>query len=412
MSAREDETPSVTQHTHRIEVAPKTIALALLVLGACWLTIHLFPVVLVIVCALFLVGTLNPAVLWLERRGIKRGYGIAVVFTAMSAAALAVCLLTIPALVDQVRVLAEKEPEVRAKLANYLLQHRATFSLGRSLLNVKYDALIAASASSALEFSRHAIEVLAYLFSAVFLALYVMVDRDRLRGALFALIPRAYHVRTARVLLSLEVIVGGYIRGQLLTSALMAAFVFVVLAVCGAPGALAVAVFAGLADVLPYIGGFLSVGAAVGAVVSKGAAIAAIVLAVMLLYAEFESRFLVPRIYGKRLRLSSSVVLVALLAGGTLAGVTGALLALPFAAAIRMLIEELRVALPGERVDDVAIRERDENAEREYARRAASLPAQRAAAVAIEICESQLAGADTAGTAIEETAARLSRTAV
>jgi predicted PurR-regulated permease PerM len=401
----------VTKHAHRIEVAPKTLGLVLLMAGGCWLLIHLFPVVLVVVVALFLVGTLNPAVSWLQRRGIKRGYGIAIVFTAITGAVLAVCLLTIPALVDQIRVLADKEPQVRGQLANYLLQHRATYSLGRSLLNVKYDALIASSASSALEFSAHAIEVLAYLFSSVFLALYVMVDRDRLRGALFALIPRPYHVRTARVLLNLEAIVGGYIRGQLLTSALMTGFVFIILAICGAPGALAVAVFAGLADVLPYIGGFLSVGAVVGAVASKGAVTAAVVLTIMFVYAEFEARYLVPKIYGKRLRLSSSVVLVALLAGGVLAGITGALLALPVAAAIRMLIEELRVALPGERLDDEIIRERDARAEAEYERLAHDLPAQQAAAVAIEIC-TERTGPDTAGTPIEETAARLSRTTV
>jgi predicted PurR-regulated permease PerM len=277
---------------------------------------------------------------------------------------------------------------------------------------MKYDALIASSASSALEFSRDAITVLAYLLSSVFLALYVMIDRDRLRGALFALIPRTYHVRTARVLLNLEAIVGGYIRGQFLTSALMAGFVFIVLAVCGAPGALAVAVFAGLVDVLPYIGGFLSIGAAVGAVASRGAVTAAVVLTIMVVYAEFEARYLVPKIYGKRLRLSSSVVLVALLAGGVLAGITGALLALPVAAAIRMLIEELRVALPGERIDDEAIRARDARAESDYVRLAQNLPAQQAAAVAIEICTSEVRGPDSAGTALEETAARLSRTAV
>ena len=68
----------------------------------------------------------------------------------------------------------------------------------------------------------------------------------------------------------------------------------------------------------------------------------------MLAYEEFESRFLVPRIYGRALRLPSSVVLVALLAGGTLMGIVGALLALPVAAAMRMLVDELRVELPGE----------------------------------------------------------------
>jgi hypothetical protein len=73
-----------------------------------------------------------------------------------------------------------------------------------------------------------------------------------------------------------------------------------------------------------------------------------IVLGLMVLYQEFESRILVPRVYGRVLRLPPAVVLVALLVGGTLAGILGALLALPIAAGLQMVIKELRVELPGE----------------------------------------------------------------
>jgi predicted PurR-regulated permease PerM len=223
--------------------------------------------------------------------------------------------------------------------------------------------------------------------SAVFLGLYIMIDRDRVRGGLFAVVPRSHHIRLSRILLNLEVIVGGYIRGQVITSALMAVFTFVLLMACGVPNAIALAVFAGVADVLPYIGVFLSVGPAVAAAASRGPAVVLIVLGVMLAYEEFESRVLVPRIYGRALRLPSSVVMLALIAGGTLMGILGALLALPVAAAVRMLVEELRVDLPGEEIDDVALREKDERAEEEYERRAEGEPAQRAAAIAVEIAD-------------------------
>jgi len=119
----------------------------------------------------------------------------------------------------------------------------------------------------------------------------------------------------------------------------------------------------------------------------RGPAIAAIVLIAMLAYEEFESRFLVPRVYGRALRLPSSIVLVSLLAGGTLMGILGAVLALPAAAALRMLVEELRVELPGEQIDDTDVRTRDEQAEEEYERRAEGVPALQAAAIAVEISE-------------------------
>jgi hypothetical protein len=111
------------------------------------------------------------------------------------------------------------------------------------------------------------------------------------------------------------------------------------------------------------------------------------VLVLMLAYETFESRVLVPRIYGRALRLPSSVILLSLLAGGVLYGIAGALLALPVAAAVLMLIEELRVELPGqqEQAEDVETKERDDRGEEEYERRAEGMPAEQAAAIAVEI---------------------------
>jgi predicted PurR-regulated permease PerM len=257
--------------------------------------------------------------------------------------------------------------------------------LAESLRNVRYNALASTAASTALQYSRRIVEIVAYVGSAVFLALYIMIDRDRLRGGLFAVVPRPYHMRLSRVLLNLETIVGGYIRGQVLTSVFMAVFTVGLLLMCHVPNAMALALLAGLADVLPYVGVFLSIGPAAIAALSVGPAIAIVVIVALLLYEEFESRFLVPRIYGRALRLPSSVVLFSLLVGGTLMGIVGALLALPVAAAIRMLIEELPFELPGEQVDDTTLRARNDSAELEYERRADGVCAEQAAAIAVEI---------------------------
>jgi len=85
----------------RIEIAPWTMIVLMLVIVGLWLFIRLLPVVLVLVVALMIVGTLAPAVLWLEKRGVRRGAGIAIVFSALSVATVLVFLLTIPELVNQ-----------------------------------------------------------------------------------------------------------------------------------------------------------------------------------------------------------------------------------------------------------------------------------------------------------------------
>lgn len=375
----------------RIDITPRTFLWAALVIAACWIVLRLLAVVLVVVVALFLVGTLNPAVNWLERRGVGRVKAIALVFFTLFVAVALLFALTLPTLFEQIQSLAQQEPELRRRLANWLSRAHLTARLADSLREVRYDALAKSFLGTALVWSTHAIEIVAYFMSAVFLALYMMIDRDRLRGGLYAAVPRRYHIRLSRVLLNLETIVGGYIRGQVLTSLLMAGFVLILLTACGVANAVALAVLGGIADVLPYIGVFLTVGPAVIAASSKGLVTALIVTGVLLLYEEFESRFLVPRIYGHVLRLPSSIVLVALLVGASLMGIVGALMALPAAAAVRMLFEELRVSLPGEQVDDPDLRERDERAEREYRLRTEGVPAEEAAAIALEISDAQRA---------------------
>ena len=161
-------------------------------------------------------------------------------------------------------------------------------------------------------------------------------------------IPRPYHVRTARLMLSLETIVGGYMRGQALTSGLIGGFTYVLLLILHVPNALILAILAGFTDLIPYIGPVLATAAPVLFALSQGVPMALIVLVALVLYEELESRLIIPRVYGKTLRLSPVAVTIALLLGGKLFGIVGALIALPIAAAIRATVEELRIDLPGE----------------------------------------------------------------
>jgi len=371
----------------RIEPSPGTIISLLLLVVGLWALTKLLPVVLVLVASLTIVGTISPAVRWLEERRMRRGVGIAIVFTALTVVAVLILTLTIPSLFTQATTLLDQEPALRAQLAQRLAGSRLTSPLAEMLRKIQPGDLARIAALNAYEYSTRAIEIFAYIISSLFLSLYMMIDRDRLRGGLFLVVPRSHHIRLSRVMLSLETIVGGYIRGQMITCAFMAIFVFILLKACGVANALAIAAFAGVADVLPYIGPLLSVGAAVAAALARGPVIIIVVLVLMLIYEEFESRVIIPRIYGRALRLSSSVILLSLLIGSVLMGIIGALLALPVAAAVLMLIEELRVELPGqqEQAADVEIRERDERGEEEYERRAEGMPAGQAAAIAVEI---------------------------
>ncbi|HEX9113867.1 MAG TPA: AI-2E family transporter [Nitrospirota bacterium] len=371
----------------RHEISFSTMMQAVLFAAGIWVLIELLPVVLVLVVALIIVGTMSPAVHWLKMHGMRRGAGITIVFMAFVIAALLLITLTTPVIVQQAANLIEQEPALRAHLVDFLASSRLTAPFADALGEISDDVLMKTAAMTLFSYSARVVEIIAYSAAAFFLALYIMIDHNRLRGGLYAIVPRSHHIRLSHILLHMETIVGGYMRGQVIISALMTIFVFVLLTAFRVPNALAISVFAGLVDVLPYIGVFLSMAPTVLAALSQGPAVTIAVLVLMLAYEEFESRVLVPRIYGRAMRLPSSVVLFAILAGGTLMGIVGAFLALPAAATIRMLIDEFGGRLPGEseQVWGMKHRRKEDRSEEEYLRRTDGLPTEEAAAIAVEI---------------------------
>lgn len=377
--------------TVHFEVSLKSLFLVLALLAGAWLLVHILPALLVLLVALMLVGALTPFITRLERRKVSRFAAICLVFGLGATLVVSVAVLTVPTVVAQVRDVAEHEAEIRERIAGYLEHSRFTARLAPGIRNLSYAKLLQSSRARLLTAGTRMVEIVAYGVAAVFLAFYVTLDRDRLRGVLFAVVPRSHHIRLSRILLNLGRIVGGYIRGQVLTCLLMSGFILVLLLACRVPHALALAVFGGVMDLLPYIGIFLTMAPVVLAAAVKGPAVAGIVFVLMLAYEEFESRVLVPLVYGRAMRLPSSVVLFSLILGTTLAGIIGALLALPLAAAVFMLVEELRVELPGETMQpaDVAQRRADHRGEREYERRAEHMPAREAAAIAVEISDNR-----------------------
>jgi putative heme transporter len=349
---------------------------------------QLVAILVVILCSLILVGTLNPFVGWLEARSLKRVWAVTLVFGVCALLMGLFALLVFPPLLDQLSHLAGNLPAIQGKLAGMLEAHPLTAPIAEIVRNFKPAmAVTIANANSAIAISRSVIEAAGYAGSAAVLAIYFISDFESMRGVLYALTPRRYHLRLARILLNLELIVGGYMRGQVITSLAIGIFTFNLLHFCGVPNALVLAAFAGLTDVIPFIGGLLATAPCVIAALSRGTGIATIVFLAMVGYQEFESRVLVPKVYGRTLRLPSAAIIVALLVGGKMGGILGALLALPLAAVLRMLIEELRLNLPGDDTDDRALKQRDAQAEQAYAKQSAGASPEEAGMVATRIVD-------------------------
>ena len=375
----------VAPGTRRIEIAPRTIFILLGIVAGVWVLGQLRTVMTVLTIALVMVGTFDPLVAWLEKRGFGRGRALVLVFAVAGLALITVLVLMVPPLIAQLLALVDEAPRQRSNLVHTLQDYSWSKPFVKTLLDLPVDDLGKRATSAMIGYSTDLLEIVGYGISTLFLSIYLLADPVRSKGLLYAVIPRHYHVKLAKVLLELKVIVGGYMRGQLITSASIAVFVFIVLTAFGADNALALSLFAGLTDIIPFVGGYVASAPVIIAVIPAGTSAVIGVTVLMVLYQEFESRILVPRVYGRTLRLPPAIVLVALLVGGTLAGIVGALLALPIAAGLQMVMRELRVDLPGESVEHDRMKELDQQAVRVYEELTENIPAAEAGVIADDL---------------------------
>jgi predicted PurR-regulated permease PerM len=371
----------------RYEISLRSLfTIVALVLGI-WLLARLWTVLLLILIALILAGTLSPVLTWLERHRVRRPVGLALVLAGLIFAVVSLGALVVPALAAQVADVVESGPALRNQAADYMASIPLLAERAESVRNAEPSALLTALGERALAYATTALQTILYGLTTVVLAFYFLADHERVQGFLFALLPRRYHLRTARVLLDMETIVGGYVRGQALTSFLIGFFTLVTLAILRVPNALALAVFAGLADLIPFVGTFLAVIPPSVAALQRGPIAAGIVLVALVAYQQIEGHLIIPRVYGQTMRLSPVAVMVALLIGGELLGLVGALLALPLAAGIRVLVEDLRIELPGEQPGEETQRAADEQAEAVYAAQTDGATAVEAAVLATALAE-------------------------
>ena len=377
--------------TVRHELSMRSLFSLLAILAGLWLIWRLWQIVLLIVIALVLAGTISPVVDWLEHHRIKRNWGLAIVLLALLGVITGIGAIVVPSLVSQVSSLIASVPAMQTRVLSYVSRIPTLAHATQSFQAMRVEQLLAPVGTYALAIASGTATVIVLGLTTVVLAFYFLADAERVKGFFFALLPRRFHLRSARILLDMETVVGGYVRGQALTSVLIAIFTFVILWIAGTPNPVALAVVAAFADLIPFIGGVLVILPAGLATLGQGILPTIVICVALIIYMQLESHILVPRIYGQVLRLSPLVVVIALLIGGELMGIVGALLALPAAAGIRVVIEQLRIELPGEQPVETPLHQLDAQAEARYAQQAEGVSAVDAAEIATTIAEQEQA---------------------
>jgi predicted PurR-regulated permease PerM len=300
-------------------------------------------VLVLIGVAFFLALGLEPAVSWFVRRGLPRWTAITMVFVIFLALLGGFVAAAVPPLSQQAGELIKQAPlylqqaqdhsSTIGKLnERFHLQQRITDTVNGSGGSVVEEIVTAGSALFG---------AVADTLIVVVLTVYFLVDLPRIRTTLYRLVP---HTRRPRVILIGDEIfakVGAYVLGNVLISVIAAVATSVWLMVFGVPYALLLGIFVGLLDLVPIIGSTVAgvVVALVALTVSLPVCVATI--AFFVAFRLGEDYLLVPKIIGRVVNVPGLVTVVAVLVGGALLGIVGALVAIPIAAAIQLITEQV-----------------------------------------------------------------------
>ena len=321
----------------RIDVPIKTIVRITLAILVIWLMVQIWNIFLLVFIAFLVAAALAPPTEALQRRGWTAGRAVGSVVLTLLVVLGAGLGFLIPQAVGEGRDIAADLPEYVNRAQGLLSSYPALEEQISSLADRGAANGATVSASQVLAVGSSIATGIANVLFVVVLAVYLLLDGERVYGWIARYLNPVQQIRFRRTMPEVVKIVSGYVIGQAITSLLFGVFAFAVLALAGVPGALVLAVLAGLLDAIPLVGVPVATVPAVLLALTVSLPTAAVVLGLYIAYQQLENYLIVPRIYGKSLQVSPIGILLGIVIGSQLLGIIGILLALPLVAAVSVV---------------------------------------------------------------------------
>jgi predicted PurR-regulated permease PerM len=347
----DDSAPGEPTPERVVVIRPRSVLMVLLVLAAVAAVVSFFFFaswgLTLVAIALFLALALNPAVGFFQRRGLRRHWAVfSVCIIAVAVLALLVLVL-IPPLVSQLTSLVNAVPDFVAKLrqgtgpAGVLERKYQVVERVQAAANDLDLTRWSGAAASGLSVVRSIASSLVGVILIAFLTLFMLLEGPDWHRRLTALLPESNGGAIERIGSGVYKAVGGFVTGNLLASLAGGIVATVLLLATGVPFALPLGVFVVVLELVPYLGPAVVTVVLTLVGLTQGVVPALVVCGVLVGYHALEAHTLRPLIYGRALKLSPLTVIISILLGTELAGVLGALAAMPVAGAIQVTIAEL-----------------------------------------------------------------------
>jgi predicted PurR-regulated permease PerM len=343
-------------------VAWRTVALLVVIVVGGWLAFALQAIVVQVLLATIIAAGISPLVDRLASpvggavsRGWRPPRAIAVlaIYGVILGVLILIVTIVVPPAARDVGDLASRLPVIgRAWVVSSIAMIEdvpffAGLDIAQSLAQIVDQLLqqIANLVGQALKVVQFAVGFLTTALDSVFvliLALYLTSDGARIRAWAVGFIPPAHRTWASRIAVRVGTRLGGWLRGQLLLSAIIGMVVLVGLLAIGVPYAVLLALVAAIGEAIPIVGPILSAFPAVLVGLTQSPTTGLLVLALYVVVQQLENHLIVPQVMGRAVEIHPLATMLALLAGSQLMGITGAILSVPVAAAVAVILDEFR----------------------------------------------------------------------
>jgi predicted PurR-regulated permease PerM len=322
------------------------VGIIILVIFGVWLLYQVRAIFPPLVLALALIFLLNPVVSWLERRGLKRIIATIVLYLVFFTVVGVVVGAITPVLRGQFEDLGDRVPEIQEKFESFAERVGGSFGLSRVELRTTLEDTLDrlreqffTGVGQITQFAGSAFHLVLIFVLAPFLALYLLIDLPRLQNSFVNHLPPQYRDEWLLLLDRCGQAVGGFFRGQLVVAAIVGVLSALLLFLVGIPFWLPIGLLVGFFNLIPLIGPFIGglIAVIIGAVdggISKALYAGIAMIAVQ----QVDNHFISPNVMGRTLRIHPVTIILALLAGGTIAGLWGMLLAVPATAVGKIVV--------------------------------------------------------------------------
>lgn len=322
------------------------IIVILAAVGFLWLIRDIIALLFV---ALILASAFDPMVDYLQKYRIPRLVSIIFIYIAFISLISSVIILLSGPIAVEVKNIARDIPQYYREINDNItrFQNSATF-LGEDRLNSLRGDLDTFISNLTYFASGNVLPVISTIFGGLVsmililvLTFYLVVQEEVVKRFIVWILPNSRHERIWDLIEKIERKMGLWLRGQFLLSFIIFCLTYIGLKVLGVNYALVLALLAGIFEVVPFLGPILGAIPAIFLTLTlQGTTPAIFVFALYLVIQQLENHFIVPKVMSKSVGLNSLVVILSILVGAKVAGVLGALMAVPVAAAITVYLED------------------------------------------------------------------------